>query len=242
MDPRLARSTRAHRYGHRRRPAPAGSERPDRVAFWAVVLISSAALAAATSAKGQTTGGAPAPGTPGDPPTDVELGQRPLNKGTNGPDVQTLQEILRAKRFGPLTPTGIYDDSTEAAVVQFERAVSNEPDGVFSAQDKSTLVGRMRARGATWYGPGFYGKQTACGQTLATDTLGVAHKSLPCGTPVTFYYEGRFLTVKVIDRGPFSGDYSWDLTEAAAKRLGFERTDSIRSAHLRPGAGAADRR
>jgi rare lipoprotein A (peptidoglycan hydrolase) len=215
--------------------------RPDRVAQWAVIVILLSALAAATSAKGQETGGASPPGETPAVPADIQLGQRPLRQGMNGPDVGVLQEILRAKRFGALSPTGTFDAATESAVQQFERAVSTAVDGVFSAKDKSALVGRMRARRATWYGPGFYGNQTACGETLTHDTLGVAHKTLPCGTPVTFYHGGRFLTVKVIDRGPFDGQYSWDLTEAAAKRLGFEHSGWVRSAHLRPGASASRR-
>ena len=45
-----------------------------------------------------------------------------------------------------------------------------------------------------------------------TGTLGVAHKSLPCGTKVTFRYHGRSVTVPVIDRGPYVGGREWDLT------------------------------
>ena len=74
---------------------------------------------------------------------------------------------------------------------------------------------------ATWYGPGFYGNTTACGQTLRRKTLGVAHRTLPCGTKVDFLYKGRRITVPVIDRGPY-GEADWDLTNATAKRLRFE--------------------
>ena len=81
---------------------------------------------------------------------------------------------------------------------------------------------------ATWYGPGLWGNQTACGQTLDRKTVGVAHKHLPCGTKVTFAYRGNTLTTKVIDRGPFANDATWDLTQAAAKQLEFETTDEIR--------------
>src|SRR5262245_38422346 len=42
----------------------------------------------------------------------------------------------------------------------------------------------MRSAGATWYGPGLYGNGTACGQTLWPGTIGVAHRTLPCGTTV----------------------------------------------------------
>lgn len=72
---------------------------------------------------------------------------------------------------------------------------------------------------ASWYA--LYGNRTACGQTLGYDTLGVAHKTLPCGTLVTLRYNGREVTVPVIDRGPFVGGREWDLTGATARTLGF---------------------
>ena len=74
---------------------------------------------------------------------------------------------------------------------------------------------------ATWYGPGFWGAQTACGMTLQPTTIGTAHKKLPCGTQVTFSHEGRTVTATVIDRGPYRKGYAWDLTKKTAKRLGF---------------------
>ena len=74
---------------------------------------------------------------------------------------------------------------------------------------------------ATWYGPGFWGRSTACGTVLTPTTIGVAHKRLPCGTQVIFSYAGRSVTATVIDRGPFRKGYAWDLTKKAAKRVGF---------------------
>jgi rare lipoprotein A (peptidoglycan hydrolase) len=74
---------------------------------------------------------------------------------------------------------------------------------------------------ATWYGPGFWGNQTACGIKLQPTTIGTAHKSLPCGTMVTFSYGGRTVSATVIDRGPYRKGYAWDLTKKAAKRVGF---------------------
>ncbi|HET9118920.1 MAG TPA: septal ring lytic transglycosylase RlpA family protein [Solirubrobacterales bacterium] len=76
-------------------------------------------------------------------------------------------------------------------------------------------------KAATWYGPGFWGKMTACGTLLTPTTIGVAHKRLPCGTTVTFSYGARSLTATVIDRGPFHKGFAWDLTKKAAKRVGF---------------------
>ena len=79
---------------------------------------------------------------------------------------------------------------------------------------------------ATWYGPGFWGNGTACGQTLRSDTLGVAHRWLPCGTKVAVLYQGRTIIVPVIDRGPYS-HADWDLTQETAERLRFSGTDTI---------------
>ncbi len=77
---------------------------------------------------------------------------------------------------------------------------------------------------ATWFGPGFYGKQTACGQTLTPGVIGVANRTLPCGTLVQVTYEGHNLTVPVLDRGPYSHHASWDLTAGAAEALGITET------------------
>ncbi|MGI8440394.1 MAG: septal ring lytic transglycosylase RlpA family protein [Thermoleophilaceae bacterium] len=74
---------------------------------------------------------------------------------------------------------------------------------------------------ASWYGPGFYGRRTACGQTMSPSIVGVAHKTLPCGTRVTFRYGKRTVQARVIDRGPFVGAREWDLTVALKRALGF---------------------
>ena len=79
---------------------------------------------------------------------------------------------------------------------------------------------------ATWYGPGFYGNSTACGQRLTTETLGVAHRWLPCGTKVAILFRGRTIMVPVIDRGPYSGA-DWDLTQETAERLDFAGRETI---------------
>jgi peptidoglycan lytic transglycosylase len=88
----------------------------------------------------------------------------------------------------------------------------------------------MRWAGATWYGPGFYGSRTACGQVLRPDTIGVAHRNLPCGTAVKFIYQGQQVVTTVIDRGPYSRGNSWDLTNGARQLLGFDGSGPIRYA------------
>jgi rare lipoprotein A len=80
---------------------------------------------------------------------------------------------------------------------------------------------------ASWFGPGFYGQRTGCGGTLRYGQLGVAHKTLPCGTKVTLRHHGRRVRVPVIDRGPYVGAREYDLTAATARRLGFNGARGI---------------
>jgi hypothetical protein len=79
----------------------------------------------------------------------------------------------------------------------------------------------LRPTPASYYGPGLYGNGMACGGTLYPWTRGVAHKTLPCGTKVTLRYEGRTVTVPVVDRGPYVAGREFDLTEATRNDLGF---------------------
>jgi rare lipoprotein A (peptidoglycan hydrolase) len=95
------------------------------------------------------------------------------------------------------------------------------------AGERLAFATPMRAAGATWYGPGLYGNHTACGQVLRPATVGVAHRSLPCGTKVKFAYRGRQLVTTVIDRGPFSGGHDWDLTNGARRALSFEGSNRV---------------
>jgi rare lipoprotein A (peptidoglycan hydrolase) len=67
---------------------------------------------------------------------------------------------------------------------------------------------------ASWYGPGFYGNRTACGQVYTPEIIGVAHRTLPCGTLVTIEFRGRAMTVPVIDRGPYIAGRTLDLSNA----------------------------
>jgi hypothetical protein len=80
---------------------------------------------------------------------------------------------------------------------------------------------------ATLFGEGFYGTQTACGVTLHRNTLGVAHRTLPCGTPVAIYWHGHTIVVPVIDRGPYANHADWDLTWATGAVLHMNSTETI---------------
>jgi hypothetical protein len=155
----------------------------------------------------------------------------------------------KAVRIQVLGPDGAWATAATATV---------RADGTFVARWRAAHIGTYQARAllsgasaaaagsapvitvtvhhpttATWYGPGFFGKQTACGVTLAPDTIGVAHRSLPCGTKVSILYRGRTLVVPVIDRGPFANGADWDLTQAAAQALGITETSRVGELALR---------
>lgn len=101
--------------------------------------------------------------------------------------------------------------------------------------DEPTQAARAadyRPARATWYGPGLFGNKMACGERLTHRTLGVAHKSLPCGTRVALRYHGRTVVVPVIDRGPYSRGVAYDLTQATARKLGMTETARLAVAPL----------
>jgi rare lipoprotein A len=82
-------------------------------------------------------------------------------------------------------------------------------------------LGRLnvyRLAEASWYGGG---GSLACGGSLTSATMGVANKTLPCGTLVTLRYGGRSVRVPVVDRGPYVAGREFDLTEATKSALGF---------------------
>ncbi len=224
------------------------SERPDRIALWAVVMAIVAMIAGVISAQASASSGGIAgnggtgsgdgagrqEGTPGCP--DTELGQRKLQNGDCGGDVATLNWILKAKDYGQPPLADEFGAATESAVEAFQRDAGLGSDGVVDESTSSTLVDSMPTQLATWYGPGLFGNKTACGKTLTPGTFGVAHKTLPCGSKVVLRYQGRFVRTKVIDRGPFANGAEWDLTQATAEELHFEATDEVRVAKLAKGA------
>lgn len=107
---------------------------------------------------------------------------------------------------------------------------SGSPTAVAASTEtvpSALTVSVYRGARATIYGPGFYGRRTACGPRLTRSTLGVANRTLPCGTEVSLVYGGRELTVPVIDRGPYANGASWDVTAATATALGMDGTEWI---------------
>jgi rare lipoprotein A len=139
----------------------------------------------------------------------------------SGPDSRTIGTTTRANgtfalRWSPdlvgnyaVRAFGIHSRGTRAAVSPARRLTS------------------YRQAGASYYGPGLYGNGVACGGTLLPNTLGVANKTLPCGTKVKLRYRGRSVTVPVIDRGPYVAGRDYDLTTATKLRLGFPGVGTV---------------
>jgi rare lipoprotein A (peptidoglycan hydrolase) len=201
--------------------------RPDRIAFWAVVLAVVVLVAAAASAHASG-------GIGGSRCSDTDFGARKLSRGDCGADVQTLNWILRSRDLSVRNGLGDeFNRGTEGAVSSLQENAGLRRTGVVDASTGEAVVGTMRKDGASWYGPGFWGTDTACGQTLKRRTVGVAHKSLPCGAKVTIEYRGRFLRTRVIDRGPYVKGRKWDLTAAAAQQLHFTGSGDVRTAIVR---------
>lgn len=90
------------------------------------------------------------------------------------------------------------------------------------AATPTTVITVHNKTQATWYDQA--GTTSACGVKLRKKTIGVAHKTLPCGTLLDFSFRGRSITVPVIDRGPYGAGISYDFTIEVARRLGFVNT------------------
>jgi rare lipoprotein A len=142
---------------------------------------------------------------------------------------------MAASVRGPATTTLTLDPVARSAGVLDERMTLREPDSVAqpprvrpkAAQPtaKPAVVRKVRWRldgNVSWYGPGFYGNRTACGVALTRGLIGVAHRTLPCGSKVTFKNprNGRVVTARVVDRGPYVSGRQWDLTGGLCLALG----------------------
>ncbi|MGZ8165223.1 MAG: septal ring lytic transglycosylase RlpA family protein [Methylobacter sp.] len=90
---------------------------------------------------------------------------------------------------------------------------------------ENTIIkpGQKEVGEASWYGPGFQGRETASGATFDQKKLTAAHPTLPLGTKaqVTNLENNKKVEVTINDRGPYVDDRAIDLSRAAAKKLGM---------------------
>src|SRR4051794_13253463 len=207
----IARQRAETEYGRQEPAPPTGRpkrerplRRPDRIAFWAFALGVVAMVAAATSAHAGSGGTRSGGGTSGSGKCrGAQFGARALNLGDCGQDVKTLHWLLKADSYGvPMDKE--FDNPTDDSVRTFQRRHRLQADGVVGRKTRKKIARTMPRGVATWYGPGFFGDRTACGERLRRKTIGVAHRHLPCGTRVTLKYRGHYVRARVIDRGPYT--------------------------------------
>lgn len=140
-----------------------------------------------------------------------------LDKGVILPDttrnqaVDALQATNRLRRL-------MGDAPPLTAIIKPEQTSSQE-SGLASVRP----VTSRRKGMASWYGPGFHGRLTANGERYNQNGLTAAHKSLPFGTQVrvTNLHNGRSVTVRINDRGPYIHGRVIDLSKGAANVIGL---------------------
>src|SRR5215218_8500097 len=176
-----------------------------------------AAVPATAGAQAPPTGGAPAPAPTAAPPPfalsgggNAMLGRPVRFRGAvaarlrrRAVRVQSLDPVARA--WTQVARTRVRADGTFIAHWRAQRpgrfvlrAVIRRRASASSVSPELPLT-VYRPAIATWYGPGFYGNTTSCGIVLTRELVGVAHRSLPCGTNVAVRYGAQTLVVPVVD-------------------------------------------
>jgi hypothetical protein len=125
-----------------------------------------------------------------------------------------------------------------AAVVGL--AVASRDDKV--AQARSTLPQPAVSNVSGWYSALAGVRQrplaehvSGCGTLLTPKTLGVDHQVLPCGAKVFVTFHGKTVLTTVVDRGPFSPRFDFEVTPALAELLGLTGVQPIRWSFARAG-------
>jgi len=157
---------------------------------------------------------------------DVLAGQTATLAGMLAPTLasETVALQERGRDGWHLTATRLASDPAGGFRLRFRerklgahvlRLALSGPDGVYyTPATKLTVFHRVLV---SWYG---LSGRTACGTELTATTRGVASRTLPCGTIVTFRYRRRLVRVPVIDRGPYVLGRAFDLTYATKLALG----------------------
>jgi len=108
----------------------------------------------------------------------------------------------------------------EAAPAPQAPAPQAKDEAAPAGKPETTQVGT-----ASWYGPGFHGRETASGETFDQHALTAAHRTLPLGTEakVTNLATGQSVQVTINDRGPYVQGRQLDLSQAATKQIGLTK-------------------
>jgi rare lipoprotein A len=107
---------------------------------------------------------------------------------------------------------------TSAIPMAQKSAQTSSLQQISRAESKPYQVGT-----ASWYGKQFHGKTTASGEDFDMFEFTAAHRKLPLGTfvKVTNLKNGKWIIVRINDRGPYVGNRIMDLSYSAARMLNF---------------------
>lgn len=187
------------------------------------------AIAALIAASALVAGPGPAGARVSSTPQPIDAAQfRAVEiAAPSGSPVTSISTLDTADRSaGWLGPdTALAESGVSAAVVGARPAA---PQPVVKAKSVAKNAWHFDGN-ISWYGPGFYGHRTACGVKLTKTVKGVASRTLPCGTKVTFRnpLNGRVVVATVIDRGPYVSGRIWDMTGGLCRALNHCYTGSI---------------
>lgn len=171
----------------------------------------------------------------GDPePGKNQASLTPISGPLNDGPVSVVPPVLPAETV-PTTPAPAATTTTHTHPPRAARTQTNPTPAETShevpvsspATPEPSHSSEFLTASASWYGPGLYGNGTACGQKYTPEIIGVAHKTLPCGTQVTFRHAGREITAPVIDRGPYTKGRMWDLSHGLCQALAHCFTGQI---------------
>lgn len=152
-----------------------------------------------------------------------------INCATDASYVKT-RDFRNSKASNKIEDSAFYEESNDFSNVQKDKGgtLSAKRSGAYQRDagrddgDSSYKKDSYFQTGmASWYGREFNGKRTASGELFDMNELTAAHKTLPFGTVLKIknFDNGKTVTVRVNDRGPYKGGRIIDLSYGAAKKL-----------------------
>lgn len=154
---------------------------------------------------------------------------RPATRPAREKPVRAALPPVTAETGSPGQGTDSFSDAFEP-LAQAPRPDLALPEGAvdLSVIEPEIEAPAFRSLGtgtASFYGRRFHGRRTANGERFDMNALTAAHRTLPFGSMVrvTNPSNGRSVTVRINDRGPFSRGRVIDVSRAAAKKLGLIR-------------------
>lgn len=111
-----------------------------------------------------------------------------------------------------------------------DRSGSSAKTRTPAANEPAKPAASVKVGDASWYGPGFDGKETATGEKFDSGALTAASPNLPLGSKavVTNLENGKKTEVVINDRGPYAQGRILDVSKAAAKKLGMVKDGEVR--------------